>query len=34
MWTAGERFPLAFSEAAVQADAESTLTLVPASRPR
>jgi len=34
MWTAGERFPLAFSEAAVKADAESTLTLVPVSRPR
>jgi penicillin amidase len=30
LWAAGEYFPLAFSEAAVQANAESTLTLQPA----
>ncbi len=29
LWAAGEYFPLAFSEAAVQAQAESTLTMVP-----
>jgi penicillin amidase len=28
-WAAGERIPLAFSEAAMQASAESTLTLIP-----
>jgi len=29
LWAAGEYFPLAFSEAAIRANAESTLTLVP-----
>jgi acyl-homoserine lactone acylase PvdQ len=29
LWSAGGRFPLAFSDAAVQANAASTLTLVP-----
>jgi acyl-homoserine lactone acylase PvdQ len=29
-WAAGDRIPLAFSEAAVQASAEATLTLIPA----
>jgi penicillin amidase len=28
-WAAGEYFPLVFSDAAVQANAESTLTLEP-----
>jgi penicillin amidase len=32
LWAAGEYFPLAFSEAAVQANAESTLVLQPPSR--
>jgi penicillin amidase len=31
LWAAGEYFPLAFSDAAVQANAESTLTLQPPS---
>jgi penicillin G amidase len=31
LWSAGDLFPLAFSDAAVQAHAESTLTLVPAA---
>jgi hypothetical protein len=30
IWSAGALIPLAFSDAAVQADAEATLTLVPA----
>jgi acyl-homoserine lactone acylase PvdQ len=29
LWAAGERVPLAFTDAAVQANAETTLTLVP-----
>ena len=29
LWAAGEYFPLAFTEAAVTANAKSTLTLVP-----
>jgi penicillin amidase len=29
IWAAGEYFPLPFSEAAVQANAETTLMLVP-----
>jgi penicillin amidase len=34
LWAAGEYFPLAFSEAAVQAQAESTLMLVPRKSPK
>jgi penicillin amidase len=32
LWSAGELFPLVFSEAAVTANTRSTLTLVPLSR--
>src|SRR5205823_4527391 len=32
-WAAGEYFPLVFSDAAVRANAESTLTLTPAPHP-
>ena len=32
LWAAGEYFPLAFTEAAVNANAKSTLTLVPTQR--
>ena len=35
LWAAGDNFPLSFSDRAVQANAESTLTLVPyEDRPR
>ena len=32
VWSAGDLFPLAFSDAAVEAHAETTLTLLPAAR--
>jgi penicillin G amidase len=34
LWSAGDLFPLAFSDAAVEAHAETTLTLLPAARNR
>ena len=33
LWAAGEYFPLSFSDGAVQANTETTLTLVPAPYP-